>query len=281
MKPHHTFKAHLLTFLAFSIIGLVVFLPLTTVFIEAFSNGFDFYYNAISDPLTKKSLWLTIQVMLWIIPLNVLFGLCASWAIAKFHFPGRTFLLTLIDLPFSVPPVISGFIYILLFGSQTVLGSWLTSSDIHLLFSVPAIIITTLFVTFPFVARELIPLMESQGTEEEEAALILGASGLQTFFFITLPNIKWGLLYGILLSSARAMGEFGAVSVVSGHIQGLTTTLPLHIEILYNEYHFVAAFAAASLLSGFALLSLLLKRWLEHKKSIPLMPSNQTTYNED
>jgi sulfate/thiosulfate transport system permease protein len=247
-----------LVFLAF-----FLFLPLVSVFYEAFREGWVSYEEALIEPDAWAAIWLTLTVAAIAVPLNLIFGLAASWAIAKFEFKGKAFLITLIDLPFSISPVISGLVYVLLFGTGSVLGPWLKSYGIEILFAVPGIVLATVFVTFPFVARELIPLMQDQGTGDEEAALSLGASGWQTFWYVTLPNIKWGLLYGVLLCNARAMGEFGAVSVVSGRIRGLTNTMPLHVEILYNEYNMVAAFAVASLLALLALVTLALKTFLE------------------
>jgi sulfate transport system permease protein len=247
-----------LVFLAF-----FLFLPLVSVFYEAFRKGSEAYVEALVEPDAWSAIQLTLTVAAIAVPLNLIFGLAASWAIAKFEFKGKAFLITLIDLPFSISPVISGLVYVLLFGTQSVLGPWLKGYGIEILFAVPGIVLATVFVTFPFVARELIPLMQDQGTGDEEAALSLGASGLQTFWYVTLPNIKWGLLYGVLLCNARAMGEFGAVSVVSGRIRGLTNTMPLHVEILYNEYNMVAAFAVASLLALLALVTLALKTFLE------------------
>ncbi|WP_312416633.1 sulfate ABC transporter permease subunit CysW [Shinella sp.] len=249
--------------LAFVFLALFLLLPLAAVFIEAFRKGTEEFLAAFGDPDTLAAIRLTLLVAVIAVPLNLVFGVAAAWAIAKFEFKGKAFLTTLIDLPFSVSPVISGLVYVLLFGAGSVLGPWLKSHGIEILFAVPGIVLATIFVTFPFVARELIPLMQAQGSEEEEAALVLGASGWQTFFRVTLPNIKWGLLYGVLLCNARAMGEFGAVSVVSGHIRGLTNTMPLHVEILYNEYNFVAAFAVASLLAALALVTLVVKTALE------------------
>ena len=228
-----------------------------------FSNGFGAFVEALADPDTLSAIRLTLLVAAISVPLNLVFGVAAAWAIAKFEFKGKAFLTTLIDLPFSVSPVISGLVYVLLFGAGSLLGPWLKAHGVEILFAVPGIVLATIFVTFPFVARELIPLMQEQGTGDEEAALSLGASGWQTFWYVTLPNIKWGLLYGVLLCNARAMGEFGAVSVVSGHIRGLTNTMPLHVEILYNEYNAVGAFAVASLLAGLALVTLVLKTVLE------------------
>ena len=238
-------------------------LPLAIVFAEAFRKGVGVYAAAIADDDARAALRLTVTVAAIAVPVNVGFGLAASWAIAKFDFRGRSLLVTLIDLPFSVSPVVSGLVFILVFGAEGWVGPWLRGHGIQIIFAVPGIVLATMFVTFPFIARELIPLMEEQGREEEEAALSLGASPLTTFFKVTLPNIRWGLLYGVLLCNARAMGEFGAVSVVSGHIRGRTNTLPLHIEILYNEYNFAAAFAVASLLAGLALVTLVVKSLLE------------------
>lgn len=253
----------LLIMTAGAFLTFFLFLPLITVFIEAFRGGVTEYWIALSEPDALAAIRLTLTVAAIAVPLNVVFGIAASWAIAKFEFKGKAFLITLIDLPFSISPVISGLVYVLLFGSQSVLGPWLKSNGIEVLFAVPGIVLATIFVTFPFVARELIPLMQDQGTGDEEAALSLGASGWQTFRYVTLPNMKWGLLYGVLLCNARAMGEFGAVSVVSGHIRGLTNTMPLHVEILYNEYNMLAAFAVASLLAALALVTLALKTLLE------------------
>ncbi|MDX1921795.1 MAG: sulfate ABC transporter permease subunit CysW [Alphaproteobacteria bacterium] len=244
-------------------LGAVIGLPLAAVFTEALRKGVDAYMASIVEPDALAAIRLTLLVAAIAVPLNIVFGIAASWAITKFEFTGKRLLITLIDLPFSVSPVISGLIYALMFGAQSLLGSWLLEHDIQILFAVPALVIATVFVTFPFVARELIPLMEEQGTEEEEAAILLGASGWQTFISVTLPNIRWGLLYGVLLCNARAMGEFGAVSVVSGHIKGETNTIPLQVEILYNEYNFVAAFSVASILTLLALVTLMLKRMVE------------------
>jgi sulfate/thiosulfate transport system permease protein len=252
-----------LTFTAIAFLALIVGLPVVAVFVEAFRKGWGAYAAGISDPYALSAIKLTLLVAGISLPFNIIFGICASWCIAKFEFVGKRLLTTLIDLPFSVSPVISGVIYVLLFGAHSVLGKWLIEHDIQIIFAVPGLVIATMFVTFPFVARELIPLMQEQGTEEEEAALLLGASGWQTFYHITLPNIKWGLLYGVLLCNARAMGEFGAVSVVSGHIKGETNTIPLHVEILYNDYNFVAAFAVASILTLLALVTLVLKQVVE------------------
>ncbi|WP_430256231.1 sulfate ABC transporter permease subunit CysW [Neorhizobium sp. DAR64872/K0K18] len=244
-------------------LGFFLFLPLVSVFVEAFREGWGAYEEALVEPDAWAAIGLTLTVAAIAVPLNLVFGLAAAWAIAKFEFKGKAFLITLIDLPFSISPVISGLVYVLLFGSASVLGPWLKSYGIEILFAVPGIVLATVFVTFPFIARELIPLMQDQGTGDEEAALSLGATGWQTFWYVTLPNIKWGLLYGVLLCNARAMGEFGAVSVVSGRIRGLTNTMPLHVEILYNEYNMVAAFAVASLLALLALVTLALKTLLE------------------
>jgi len=253
---------------ALTFLGLFLFLPLVLVFAQALEKGFLTYWESFQDPDALSAIRLTLLVAAIAVPVNCVFGLAAAWAIAKFEFRGKRFLITLIDLPFSVSPVISGLIYVLLFGLHGWFGPWLSAHDIQIIFAVPGIVLATLFVTFPFVARELIPLMQEQGTEEEEAALVLGANGLQTFLRVTLPNIKWGLLYGVILCNARAMGEFGAVSVVSGHIRGVTNTMPLHVEILYNEYNFVAAFAVASLLALLALVTLALKsavEWQSHE----------------
>jgi len=249
--------------LALAFILMFLVLPLVAVFTEAFRKGFGAYAEAIVDPVALAAVKLTFIAAAISVPLNLVFGVSASWAIAKFDFRGKSLLITLIDLPFSVSPVIAGLIYMLLFGTQGLLGPWLQSMDVQIIFAVPGIVLATIFVTFPFVARELIPLMQEQGSEEEEAAVSLGADGWQTFWRVTLPNIKWGLLYGVLLCNARAMGEFGAVSVVSGHIRGLTNTMPLHVEILYNEYNMVAAFAVASLLASLAVVTLVVKGALE------------------
>jgi sulfate transport system permease protein len=253
----------LLVIVALTFMTLFLFVPLVAVFVEAFKKGWQVYLTSISEPDAISAIKLTLLTAVIAVPLNLVFGVAASWAIAKFDFRGKSILLTLIDLPFSVSPVISGLIYVLLFGAQGWFGEWLQEHDIKILFAVPGIVIATVFITFPFVARELIPLMQSQGSEEEEAALVLGASGFRTFWHVTLPNIKWGLLYGVILCNARAMGEFGAVSVVSGHIRGQTNTIPLQVEILYNEYNFAAAFAIASLLALLALVTLALKSFIE------------------
>lgn len=248
---------------ALGFLTLFLFVPLVAVFAEAFKKGWQAYLAAITDPDAVSAIKLTLIAAVISVPLNLVFGVAAAWAIAKFEFRGKSILLTLIDLPFSVSPVISGLIYVLMFGAQGWFGPWLQQHDIKILFAVPGIVLATIFITFPFVARELIPLMQSQGTEEEEAALVLGASGWNTFRRVTLPNIKWGLLYGVILCNARAMGEFGAVSVVSGHIRGETNTMPLQVEILYNEYNFAAAFAIASLLALLALVTLAIKSFIE------------------
>ena len=251
--------------IALLFLTLFLFIPLISVFYEAFKKGVDVYVAAITDPDALSAIKLTLTVAAIAVPLNMIFGIAAAWAIAKFEFRGKNLLITLIDLPFSVSPVVSGLIYVLVFGLQGWLGPWLSEHDFKIIFAVPGIVLATVFVTVPFIARELIPLMQAQGTEEEEAAVVLGASGWQTFYKITLPNIKWGLLYGAILCNARAMGEFGAVSVVSGHIRGSTNTMPLHVEILYNEYNFAAAFAVASLLALLALVTLALKTLIEFR----------------
>lgn len=255
-----------LTGAALLVIGLFLILPLVTVLVEGLRKGWDVYINALIEPNTLAAIKLTLIVAAIAVPLNTVFGIAAAWAIARFEFFGKNFLLTLIDLPFSVSPVIAGLVYVLIFGSQGWFGSWLMEHDVKILFAVPGLVLATIFVTFPFVARELIPLMQEQGRDEEEAALSLGATGWQMFFKVTLPNIKWALLYGVTLCNARAMGEFGAVSVVSGHIRGLTNTLPLHVEILYNEYNFAASFAVASLLALLAVTTLIVKSVLEWKQ---------------
>ena len=244
-------------------VGLFLLAPLAMVFVGAFSKGVGPVLSALVQPDALSAIGLTLTVAAIAVPLNAVFGVCAAWAVAKHRFPGKAFLITLIDLPFSVSPVVAGLIYVLMFGLQGWLGPWLSDHDIKIIFAVPGIVLATIFVTFPFVARELIPLMQAQGTDEEEAAATLGAGGLQTFWRVTMPNIRWGLLYGVLLCNARAMGEFGAVSVVSGHIRGRTDTMPLHVEILYNEYDFVGAFTVAALLCLLALVTLALKALLE------------------
>ncbi|MEX5288638.1 sulfate ABC transporter permease subunit CysW [Acinetobacter towneri] len=250
-------------------------LPLILVFVEAFKQGVGVYAQALVHPDTLSAVKLTLLTAAIAVPLNVVFGIAAAWAVAKFNFRGKAILTTLIDMPFSVSPVIAGLMLVLIFGTQGWMGGWLMEHDIKVLYAVPAIVIATIFITVPFVARELIPLMEAQGTEEEEAAIVLGASGWQTFWKVTLPNIKWGLIYGVILCNARAMGEFGAVSVVSGHIRGETNTLPLHVEILYNEYTFSAAFAVSSLLALLAIVTLILKTWVEIRQE------KQNQRNED
>ena len=249
--------------LALAYLGLFIGLPLAAVFAEALREGFGPYLDALADPDALAAMRLTLLVAAIAVPVNVVFGVCAAWAIAKFDFVGKSLLVTLIDLPFSVSPVVSGLVYVLLYGAHGWFGPLLDAWGVKIIFSVTGLVLATMFVTFPFVARELIPLMQAQGRDEEEAALTLGASGWQTFWRVTLPNIRWALLYGVLLCNARAMGEFGAVSVVSGHIRGLTNTMPLHVEILYNEYAFVAAFAVASLLAALALVTLVVKALLE------------------
>jgi sulfate/thiosulfate transport system permease protein len=255
----------LLITVALGFLALFLLLPLAAVFVQAFDKGWEAYLAALHEPDTLSAIWLTLVTAACCVPVNLFFGIVAAWAIAKFSFPGKSLLITLIDLPFSVSPVVSGLIYVLIFGLQGWLGPWLQAHDIKIIFAVPGIVLATIFVTFPFVARELIPLMESQGRDEEEAALTLGASGLQTFFRVTFPNIKWGILYGVILCNARAMGEFGAVSVVSGHVRGSTNTIPLQVEILYNEYSYAAAFAVASLLALLALVTLAIKTVTEWK----------------
>jgi len=238
-------------------------LPLIAVFVEALAQGWPIYLAALKEPETLSAIWLTIVIALAVLPFNIAFGVAAAWAIAKFEFKGKSLLITLIDLPFAVSPVVAGLIFILIFGAQGTFGPWLAEHDIKIIFAIPGMILATLFITFPFIARELIPLMQAQGKDEEEAAVSLGASGWQMFWRVTLPNIKWGLLYGVILSNARAMGEFGAVSVVSGHIRGETNTLPLHVEILYNEYNAIGAFAAASVLALLAMVTLVAKTVVE------------------
>jgi sulfate transport system permease protein len=252
-----------LTVVALGFLTLFLFVPLIAVFAEALGKGIGLYWVAITDEYALAAIRLTLLTAAIAVPVNLVFGVAAAWAIAKFEFPGKNVLITLIDLPFAVSPVIAGLIYVLVFGAQGWFGPWLMEHDVKIIFAVPGIVLATIFVTFPFVARELIPLMQAQGTDAEEAAIVLGASGWTTFWRVTLPNIKWGLLYGVILSTGRAMGEFGAVSVVSGHIRGLTNTLPLHVEILYNEYNFTAAFAVASLLTLLALVMLALRTLIE------------------
>jgi sulfate transport system permease protein len=261
------FVRWLLIGVALLFLGLFLVVPLAAVFVEAFAKGVGYYFHTFNDANALSAIKLTFITAAIAVPLNCVFGVAAAWAVAKFDFRGKTVLITLIDLPFSVSPVVSGMIYVLLFGAQGLLGPWLLAHNIQIIFAVPGIVLATMFVTFPFVARELTPLMQAQGRIEEEAARVLGASGWQTFRRVTLPNIKWGLLYGVILCNARAMGEFGAVSVVSGHIRGQTNTIPLHVEILYNEYNFAGAFAMASLLTFLALVTLALKTWVEHKNA--------------
>ena len=261
------FVRALLIGVALTFIVLFLVVPLVFVFVEAFGQGAVYYLKALADPMTWAAIKLTLIAAAISVPLNCVFGVCAAWSIAKFDFPGKSLLITLIDLPFSVSPVIAGLLYVLVFGAQGWFGPWLDAHNIKIIFAVPGIVLATIFVTFPFVARELIPLMQAQGRAEEEAARVLGASGWQTFTRVTLPNIKWGLLYGVILCNARAMGEFGAVSVVSGHIRGQTNTIPLHVEILYNDYDFTGAFAVASLLTFLALITLGLKTWAERRNA--------------
>ena len=253
----------LLTALALGFMGLFLVLPLAAVFVEALRGGWQAYWDALKEPDALAAIRLTLLTAAIAVPMNLVFGVAAAWCIAKFEFRGKSFLTTLIDLPFSVSPVVAGLIFVLVFGAQGWLGPWLAEHDIKIVFAVPGIVLATVFVTFPFIARELIPLMQAQGTDEEQAAQVLGASGWQTFWHVTLPNIKWGLVYGVILCNARAMGEFGAVSVVSGHIRGQTNTMPLHVEILYNEYQGAAAFAVASLLALLAIVTLVLKSIVE------------------
>jgi sulfate transport system permease protein len=266
------FMRWLLIGITLSFLGLFLVLPLISVFVQGLAKGIGFYFQTLADPMTWSAVKLTLIAAAIAVPLNCIFGVAAAWAIAKFDFRGKNILLTLIDLPFSVSPVISGLIYVLVFGAQGWFGPWLSDHNIQIIFAVPGIVLATIFVTFPFVARELIPLMQAQGRTEEEAARVLGANGWQTFRRVTIPNIKWGLLYGVILCNARAMGEFGAVSVVSGHISGGrdtmgTNTIPLHVQILYDGYNFTGAFAVASLLAFLALVTLALKTWVEYRNS--------------
>ena len=249
--------------IALSFIFLFLILPLAAVFTEALRKGFDAYWEALKEPDAWSAIRLTLITAAIAVPLNLVFGVAAAWCIAKYEFRGKAFLTTLVDLPFSVSPVVAGLVYVLMFGAHGWFGPWLQANDIKIIFAIPGIVLATMFVTVPFIARELIPLMQAQGTEEEQAAIVLGATGWQTFWHVTLPNIKWGLIYGVILCNARAMGEFGAVSVVSGHIRGQTNTMPLHVEILYNEYQSVAAFAVASLLALLAVVTLLIKSVVE------------------
>ncbi len=272
--------------LALTFFAIFLLLPLAAVFAEALRKGFGAYLEGLREPDAWSAIKLTLITALIAVPLNLVFGVAAAWCIAKYEFKGKAFLTTLVDLPFSVSPVVAGLIYVLMFGAQGWFGPWLQAHDIKIIFAVPGIVLATVFVTFPFIARELIPLMQAQGNDEEQAAIVLGATGWQTFWYVTLPNIKWGLLYGVILCNARAMGEFGAVSVVSGHIRGQTNTIPLHVEILYNEYQSVAAFAAASLLALLALVTLVIKTIAEHRNEQalkaaaelpPERPSQETT----
>jgi sulfate transport system permease protein len=270
-----TWVRRTLTGAALLFLTLFLFVPLASVFYEGLKKGVDVYFASLVEADAVSAIQLTLLTAAIAVPLNLVFGVAAAWAIAKFEFRGKNLLITLIDLPFSVSPVIAGLIYVLIFGLQGWLGPWLSAHDIRIIFAVPGIVLATVFITFPFIARELIPLMQAQGTEEEEAAVVLGASGWQTFFRVTLPNIKWALLYGAILCNARAMGEFGAVSVVSGHIRGSTNTMPLHVEILYNEYNFAAAFAVASLLALLALVTLALKSVVEGRSNAGREPGHE------
>jgi sulfate transport system permease protein len=273
----------LMVALTLGFLGVMLIVPLAAVFVEALRKGIGTYLDALGDPMALAAVRLTLLVAAIALPANLVFGLAASWAIAKFNFIGKTVLLALIDLPFAISPVISGLVFVLLFGLQGWFGPWLAAHDVKLLFAVPGIVLATIFVTFPFIARELIPLMQEQGTEEEQAALVLGAGGWQTFWRVTLPNVKWALLYGVILCNARAMGEFGAVSVVSGHIRGKTNTIPLHVEILYNEYNFAAAFAVASLLALLAIATLVAKslvEWQARRRSVALVPADEAPAEE-
>ena len=267
------------TLLALSLgfFAFFLLLPLVAVFAEALRKGWGTYLTALSDPDALAAIRLTLLAAAISVPLNLVFGISAAWAIAKFEFRGKQFLITLIDLPFSVSPVIAGLVWVLIFGAQGWVGPWAAAHDLKVVFAVPGIVLATVFVTFPFVARELIPLMEAQGRDEEEAAIVLGATGWQAFWRVTLPNVKWGLLYGVILCNARAMGEFGAVSVVSGHIRGLTNTLPLHVEILYNEYNFAAAFAVASILALLALVTLAIKTFVEYRHARLMAATTEQT----
>ena len=257
-------------------VALFLVLPLAAVFTEALRKGVDAYFEALKEPDAWSAIRLTLITAAITVPLNLVFGVAAAWAIAKYEFRGKAFLTTLVDLPFSVSPVVAGLIYVLLFGAHGWMGPWLQAHDIKIVFAVPGIVLATIFVTFPFIARELIPLMQAQGNDEEQAAIVLGATGWQTFWYVTLPNIKWGLIYGVILCNARAMGEFGAVSVVSGHIRGQTNTLPLHVEILYNEYQSVAAFAVASLLAILALVTLVIKSVAEWRQDLEMKAAAAT-----
>ncbi|MFJ7951189.1 sulfate ABC transporter permease subunit CysW [Lysinibacillus sp. NPDC096418] len=259
------FVRYTLTFIALAFLSFFIVLPLVSIFITAFQKGAQVYFDAITHPDALSAITLTLTVVAIAVPLNAIFGIMAAWALTKFNFRGKNLLLTIVDLPFAVSPVIAGLVFVLLFGAQGLFGEWLFANDIKIIFALPGIVLATIFVTLPFVARELIPLMQAQGTTEEEASISLGASGFKTFWHVTLPNIKWGLFYGLILCNARAIGEFGAVSVVSGHIRGMTNTMPLHIEILYNEYQFAAAFAVASLMSVLAIITLVIKDIVDWK----------------
>lgn len=259
------FVQYTLTFIALAFLLLFIVLPLVSIFVTAFQKGADVYFDSITHPDALSAIKLTLTVVAIAVPLNAIFGIMAAWALTKFSFRGKNVLLTIVDLPFAVSPVIAGLVFVLLFGAQGLFGEWLFANDVKIIFALPGIVLATIFVTLPFVARELIPLMQAQGTTEEEASVSLGASGFKTFFYVTLPNIKWGLFYGLILCNARAIGEFGAVSVVSGHIRGMTNTMPLHIEILYNEYQFAAAFAVASLMSVLAIITLVIKDIVDWK----------------
>ena len=259
------FVRYTLTFIALAFLSFFIVLPLISIFITAFQKGAEVYFDAITHPDALSAIKLTLTVVAIAVPLNAIFGVMAAWALTKFNFRGKNLLLTIVDLPFAVSPVIAGLVFVLLFGAQGLFGEWLFANDIKIIFALPGIVLATIFVTLPFVARELIPLMQAQGTTEEEASISLGANGFKTFLYVTLPNIKWGLFYGLILCNARAIGEFGAVSVVSGHIRGMTNTMPLHIEILYNEYQFAAAFAVASLMSVLAIITLVIKDIVDWK----------------
>lgn len=268
MITESKFVRRLLTVMALAFVGLFLIFPLATVFMGAFQRGSSYTVSTLLEANTRAAIMLTLKTSLIVVPLNLVFGISAAWTIAKFDFRGKKLLMTLIDLPFTVSPVISGLVFVLLFGAQGLLGGWLAQHGIKIIFAVPGIVLATIFVTFPYVARELIPLMQSQGNDQEEAAMTLGASGWRTFFHVTLPNIQWGLIYGVILLNARVMGEFGAVSVVSGHIRGLTNTIPLHVEILYNEYNLVGAFSVASILALLAIATLIAKACVRWKAKI-------------
>lgn len=267
---------HVILFFSLAFFTLFLLMPLLIVFVEALRKGFEVYWQALSDHEALTSIQLTLLAAAISVPLNLVFGVAAAWVITKFDFFGKQLLITFIDLPFSISPVVVGLMYVLVFGVNGWFGEWLLANDLKIIFAVPGIVLVTIFVTFPFVARELIPLMQAQGKEEEEASVMLGARGWQTFWYVTLPNVKWGLLYGVILCNARAMGEFGAVSVVSGHIRGQTNTMPLHVEILYNEYNFAAAFAVASLLAMLAVFTLIIKTYVEHRaEKLPEIQSSE------